>query len=406
MRLSTAEFSRLGLNAILDQQASLLHTQRQLSASKRILEPADDPSGTALVSQLQTEIDRTARFQANGNRAEARLNLEETTLSSINDALQRIRQLVLQANNDSQTSESRANIAAELHQRLADIKDLANTRAANGEYLFAGYQSRAKPFTTDADGQVHYQGDDNQRLISIGADRSVADGDPGSAVFMNIAQGNGTFIASPGSANSGSGVVGAGSVLDPGKWPAATEFTISFAGGNYTVTEAGGGTTDTDGNPLPSGTFTPGQSISFNGIEVSISGQPADGDEFTIGPAGEQSLFQTVSDLADAIATPANDDASRAVLHNAVNNGLASLDRGLDHLLNVRAQVGARLNSIDNQNEVHNDWTLQLKTTKSSIEDLDYAEAITRFQRQLTGLQAAQLAYTKVQGLSLFDYIR
>src|SRR5699024_8416131 len=136
----------------------------------------------------------TARFQANGNRAEARLNLEETTLSSINDALQRIRQLVLQANNDSQTSESRANIAAELHQRLADIKELANTRAANGEDPFDGYQSRAKNVTTDVDGQVHYQGDDNQRLISIGADRSVADGDPGSAVFMNIAQGNGTFV--------------------------------------------------------------------------------------------------------------------------------------------------------------------------------------------------------------------
>src|SRR5699024_5629113 len=60
MRLSTAEFSRLGMNAILDQQASLLHTQRQLSASKRILEPADDPSGSALASRLQTAIDRTA----------------------------------------------------------------------------------------------------------------------------------------------------------------------------------------------------------------------------------------------------------------------------------------------------------------------------------------------------------
>lgn len=401
MRLSTAEFSRLGISAILDQQTSLLQTQQQLAAGKRILEPADDPSGAALAAQLQTAIDRTARFQKNGNSAEARLNLEETTLSSVTDALQSIRQLVLQANNDSQTDESRASIAAELRQRLADIKDLANTQAANGEYLFAGYKSRTQPFATDGAGGVTYQGDDHQRLIGISPDRSVAEGDPGSAVFMNIPQGNGTFAVAADAGNTGSGVIGAGTVVDPAAWAAnAGDFTLRFtAADQYEVVDSGGAV-------VQSGAYQAGQTVAFNGIQVTLNGQPQAGDEFAITPAGAQSLFQTVNDLADAIATPTGDDARRAQLHNVVNVGLASLDQGMGHLLNVRGQVGARLNSIDDQSQIHDDWTLQLKSTKSSIEDLDYAAAISRFQRQLTGLQAAQLAYTKVQGLSLFNYIR
>jgi flagellar hook-associated protein 3 FlgL len=42
----------------------------------------------------------------------------------------------------------------------------------------------------------------------------------------------------------------------------------------------------------------------------------------------------------------------------------------------------------------------------SDLRDLDYAQALTQMNQQLVGLQAAQLSYTKISGLSLFNYLK
>jgi flagellar hook-associated protein 3 FlgL len=75
-------------------------------------------------------------------------------------------------------------------------------------------------------------------------------------------------------------------------------------------------------------------------------------------------------------------------------------------VLELRTSVGARLNTIDSQGLVSEDQTLQLKAALSSIEDLDYAEAISRFNLQQVALQAAQQTYVQLGRLSLFDFIR
>jgi len=49
--------------------------------------------------------------------------------------------------------------------------------------------------------------------------------------------------------------------------------------------------------------------------------------------------------------------------------------------------------------------TLQSQKTLSGIQDLDYAEAISRLNLQMVGLQASQQAFTRIQNLSLFNYL-
>jgi flagellar hook-associated protein 3 FlgL len=73
--------------------------------------------------------------------------------------------------------------------------------------------------------------------------------------------------------------------------------------------------------------------------------------------------------------------------------------------LNVRADIGARLSAIDSQKNLSADRTLQLKTILSSVQDLDYADAMTRLNLELTSLDAAQKAFAQTQGLSLFKYL-
>jgi flagellar hook-associated protein 3 FlgL len=72
----------------------------------------------------------------------------------------------------------------------------------------------------------------------------------------------------------------------------------------------------------------------------------------------------------------------------------------------AQAEVGTNLNVVDQQTAVIEDTTLNLKTTLSSIEDLDYASAITKMNQQMMSLEAAQASFAKVSQLNLFDYIK
>jgi flagellar hook-associated protein 3 FlgL len=63
------------------------------------------------------------------------------------------------------------------------------------------------------------------------------------------------------------------------------------------------------------------------------------------------------------------------------------------------------LNAVESQESINNALLEQLETTRSSIEDLDYAEAASRLSQQSVTLQAAQQAFVRVQGLSLFNFL-
>ena len=84
---------------------------------------------------------------------------------------------------------------------------------------------------------------------------------------------------------------------------------------------------------------------------------------------------------------------------------LDQIDTALNRILDVRAQIGGRLNVLDSQDNVNQDFKLSIESTKSQIEDIDMAEAISRFNLQIVSLQAAQQAFVKVQGLSLFNHL-
>lgn len=86
----------------------------------------------------------------------------------------------------------------------------------------------------------------------------------------------------------------------------------------------------------------------------------------------------------------------------------ASLDdisKSLDKVLSARASVGTRLNALDRQEEINTDSVLNMKTALAATEDLDYAEAISKFNQQTLYLQAAQQTFAQVKGLSLFNYL-
>ena len=91
---------------------------------------------------------------------------------------------------------------------------------------------------------------------------------------------------------------------------------------------------------------------------------------------------------------------------NDIRRGAGEMDNLQQGVSLAQAQIGTNLNVVDQQTSVLEDTTLNLKTTLSSIEDLDYASAITKMNQQMMSLEAAQASFAKVSQLNLFNYIK
>lgn len=414
MRISTSQQFEQSVRSMQAHQAQLARTQAQLSSGQRIQSPSDDPAGARGMLALRETIAALTQLQRNSDAVISRLGIEENALTSAVGAVQRARELAVNAGNGALGQDSLAAIAGELRQLGEQLLGVANSRDASGEYLFAGYSVTTRPFQRAADGSVTYVGDQGQRLIQIGDSRSVASGDSGAVVFAGIREGNGSFAALADAANTGTGVIVPGTVLDANQWAAAGDrYTIEF------VTNSAGELAyqvfgDSGGQLLPAPpavtpdaapAYRSGTDIQFAGVQVSIEGQPAPGDQFQVAPSGNGDVFAMVEDLAAALTAPVGTPAQRAALGNAVNRALADFDRALDHLGGVRSAVGGRLNAIDGQRDLNEDLLLRSRTLLGEIADLDYAEAISRLSQQQVALEAAQQAFVRMQGLSLFNYI-
>jgi flagellar hook-associated protein 3 FlgL len=397
MRISTAGMHEALLARLMERTVALERTQNQLASGKRILTPADDPSGAVRALDIDRALAESQQYARNIDAATNRLSLEEQTLANTTSLLQRVRDLIVQANNAPLGQNEREQIATEIESRLRELMDLANTRDATGEYLFGGYQTQSQPFVLSGD-TVSYKGDQGVRLIQTGPTQRVADSHSGFDVFMSIIEGNGTFVTAADPANTGSGMIDAGHVINPNAWIADT-YTLTFT--SPTDWEV----TDSNGDPVANGTYSSPGTIEFLGVQVTLSGAPAANDTFTIRSSAKQDIFTTMSQLMDTLRSPIATDAQRAQVATRLGTALGQIDRALDHVSSVRAEVGARLSSLEQAEDTRLDRELEMQRSLSELRDLDYAEAVTRLNLQLAGLEAAQASYARLTQLSLFDYL-
>jgi flagellar hook-associated protein 3 FlgL len=156
---------------------------------------------------------------------------------------------------------------------------------------------------------------------------------------------------------------------------------------------------------IASGAFVPSQSLTFAGIEMRIDGSPAAGDAFTAGPSSQRDVFATLDRAIATIDGSGNDPAARAQMHSNLGQRLLDVDGAIARMIEARGEIGARVRALDQQESLNADFAVHLKTTLSSVRDLDYAEALSRLSQELFGLDAAQQAFARAQNLSLFKYI-
>ena len=423
MRVSSSMVFDAGVASMQQQTSSLLHTQQQVASGRRILTPADDPVAAAQALVVEQSSAINERYQTSQKSATEALGLTENALSSAGDLISSARTLVVQAGNPALSNSDRKSIATHLRQRFDELLGLANSADGAGQYQFSGYMGATKPFSgsveTTAAAEIAYAGDDGQRQQQVSASRQIAVSESGRDVFMRIRSGNGTFATAAAAANTGSGVIDSGAVLNPANWAAgnvpATGLKIVFAvAAGVTTYDIQDAATSTSLLTAPQ-PYVAGQAIPLvkttapaadYGSQVVIGGQPANGDAFTVTPSGSQSLFKTLATVITALEAPQAAGANgNTPLANSLGSTLANLDQANDNLLRVRASIGSSMSELDALGSAGSALGIQYQQTLSRLQDVDYAAAISQLTQQQTNLEAAQKSFLKVSGLSLFNFI-
>ena len=403
MRISTQTFYEQSRTSMGAQQSSLLRVQQQLGAETKILAPSDDPLGATRALAVSQSISLTAQYSTSRNHAVQTLSLEESTLQSVTTVLQNVKSLVIQAGNGTLGDADRATLATTLQSNLDQLQGLANTDDGNGQFLFAGFKSGSAPFERQADGTIQYLGDQGQRQVQVDVARQMAGTDDGRSIFQSV-QSSAGYVASAPIGNTGSGVFSSTSVVNPADPDYGKNFVISFpTAGSYQVDAV-----PASAIPLVAATpFTPGSALQFGGLQISISGTPAAGDQVNVATARNAGtdVFGAVSDVIKALKTPVSGPASQALVLNALSTANLKLTHAHDHVLTVRSSVGSRLQELDALDVTAGTRAVFDKSYLSNLQDLDYGSTIAEFFQRQTALQASQQTFAKIQKISLFNYL-
>lgn len=191
MKISTTLFFNNAANQIGNVQGELTKTQVQLSTGLQIVKPSDSPDKAALVTRLESELARQASYQETLKSVNTRLQSQETALVNTSDVLTRMKELAIQAANDTLSSADRNTIFQELSSLRDQALSLANSQDANGNYLFSGSRVAQPAFGPDAKGQIVYQGDQSRMKVIVGDSRRMNLNMPGTDAFTKVVRDDG-----------------------------------------------------------------------------------------------------------------------------------------------------------------------------------------------------------------------
>jgi len=378
------------------QNSRIYDLQGQLASGVRLQSPDQAPVDAVRVSRLDSLNERMGQYQENINLVNHRLGVEEDSLRNITNLYQRARELTVQAGNTSLPTESREAIATELEARMSELVDLINTKDSLGNYVFAGYDGRTKPVELEPTaglGRVTMSGGAVQHKVEVGESRDVVVGDHAAATVLRTDSAS-ALRSRADAANTGTAEMLPAFISDETAFSGDT-LTIEFVAANTIDVRDSGGVVVAAGI-----TVEPGEPVRFAGVTTSFDGSPAAGDSFTIEPGLRKDSFGVFNQMIDALRSGSDDQ-----LTEAVDRTLTDFDGLMSTVSTATARLGARLNSLESQNNSLEDYVLRTEKTLSSLRDTNFAEAATNLQKEMAVLQAAQQTLSLLQKNSLFNYI-
>lgn len=291
-------------------QSRLVKSQAQVASGKQVLQPSDEPQQAMLIQRYKSLLSRQENFMSNMGLVKARLDTEANAVENAISLMFRVKELTVQASNDTLSGADRQSIATELKGLRAQILSMANAQDTSGNHLFAGSRVGQPAFAPPADDPTAspvYQGDRTRMEVLIGDQRTLPTNRSGPEVFTRVVRSDGA------------------------------------------------------------------------------------------GQAEGVGFFKALDDLVVAVSSSSQANMQR---------GNKEVDALIDGLVLAQADIGTDMSNLDQQTMTLEDLTTTIKMNLSSVEDLDYAKAITQMNKQMMSLEAAQSSFSKISQLSLFSYLR
>ena len=429
MTISTKMFNQQTINNLSRLSGQLGELQTQVASGQKPIRPSTDPIATSKLFAAKDLQAGLERFRSNMDRIEARLSDTDEVTGQVQNLLIRLKELSIQASNDTLNTADRMSIQKEVTQHKNALVALANSRDSQGQALFGGYQTNDDPFKVNIDGSVGYSGDNGLHSLPVSASLNLTTGVDGISSFMrmqtqegpksvfNIVQEFETSLEKSALYATRTTIESAdGALLTFGTGPNPTPLGLRIEGPHGQADVSA----DIVFGTMDSMIAAVNANTELTGVRAKAA---ADGNALVL-ISTDGNAF-TISHIDSDGVTGAEDTPSNAIkLQQILNDGrlsdpvtlvdkdsdlqtsLSSLDKAIEHFSLVRAQVGAYAATAQMQSELLARKEITVAEAISGITDADLTEVVTQLQSLLVNRDALRQVFAKVGQQSLFDLIR
>ncbi|MDF9434316.1 FliC/FljB family flagellin [Chromohalobacter israelensis] len=356
--INTNITAMIGQQNLSQSQSALSTSMERLSSGLRINSAADDAAGQAIANRMSSQITGLSQAQRNANDGISVAQTTEGALNQVNDNLQRVRELTVQAQNGTNSQEDLNSIQDEINQRLGEINRISEETSFNGVDVLASDQEMSIQVGSE-DGQTITMNLKEVNAETLGLDTFNVNGYDGSVTDVDSTGG----------------------------------FTMTAADSGDTITYDTGGTAS--GTVATSVNITDGDGNAVTGtLQTDESG-----NYFVTDSAGDVFAVSDIEALSDGNGDGTADDAAinvtvdtSSALGAKSETPLGKLDSAISDVDSQRSELGAMQNRFDSAITNLSTTETNLSSARSRIEDADYADEVSNMTRN----QILQQAGTSV----------
>ena len=356
----------------------LSDAQTKYSTQSKIQVPSDDPVSATRAIKYRDYVADVEQYQKNTSDATSWMQVTDDALQGVADYMTRLKELVVNGANDTNSTASKAAIADEIKEIKKGLIDTMNTSYA-GRYVFAGYNTDKAPYSTTSVtigsttvDKVTYK----NQFLSVSGPVSSTISDADLATFYNTNKGTyNPLVTTPN-----------------GTYRAATQ-DISYHvsnGSEVKVNIEGQNVIGWSGDSSPTEScYTAGTNL-FDTI-----------DKVLLGLSGESS-YKVVDSTGTVQTLPVSTQTSSQL----VSSCLKDLDDDLNRLTKAQSELGARMNYVESTDSRLASNEITFTKLQSNNEDIDVAKASVEVSSAQSVYEAALSVTAKVTKASLVDYLR
>ncbi|KMQ52492.1 Flagellar hook-associated protein FlgL [Chitinispirillum alkaliphilum] len=402
MRTTFKTVNRNMQNVIGNRYGDLARLQEQISTGKRLHRASDDPVDVANALKLRTSEKQLRQFQRNIKDGLGYMSVSESAMNSMNDLMQRMRELGIQASTDTIGQNERAYIQQEVNQLSRQMIALALTQF-KGDYVFNGTQTKTPPFIVEKSSANTAQDYNNMRMAYFMAD-GAAEG-----TTVQLFEGfSGTPVRNilPGSFHlSAQGVT----------YSEGVDYSVNYQTGEITLNNPDLLVNVDPGSP----NYEPGEfSISFDHIThgKNIHGEPITGQGEVFREIENGVIMPINITMEEVFSNPVSGNTMLGTMirfneslhtndQDGIRNAIDEISEMMDALLSAQAKNGSRVNRFETTLERNEQQTASTVELLSNLEDTDMAEAIMKFSLAENVYNAALKSASRVIQVSLVNFL-